>query len=232
MTLLQLDPSAASQTVARSPQPTATIVQRQEQRQQIDALKSEQLRYRTEAATVAPESPRQAVIAKQLLLADERVKLLEFRLQTGIPGTLDLRPASTLVPGSPATLPPLPDGYVVLGSVLLLVTLLPLSVALARRIWRQASQPTSMPSRETDGRLRDVQMAVDSIALEVERLGESQRFVAERLHRQLNEVATEQRSRMPDAVPKQDLRHAVTPHWTRMTPWLSRRGPSRAACAA
>ena len=132
-------------------------------------------------------------------------------MQTGIPGTLDLRPASTLVPGLPVTLPSLPDGYVVLGSVLLLVTLLPLSVALAKRIWRQASHPTSTRFPETDARLRDVQTAVDSIALEVERLGESQRFVAERLYGQRSDVAAEQRPRMPDAVPRPDLRRAVTP---------------------
>ncbi len=212
MALFQADPSAASQSIAGTNRPSATLAERQAQRMQIDALKSEQLRYRTESATLSPNSPQQAAIAQQLSLADERIRLVEYRLQNGIPGTLDLRTTSTGVLGVPMALPPLPQGYVVLGSVLLLVTLLPLSVALARRIWRHGRQPGSIGGPEIDARIRDVQMAVDSIALEVERLGESQRFVAERLHAQRTEDVPEGRSRMPGAVTPRDLRRAVTPH--------------------
>ena len=53
----------------------------------------------------------------------------------------------------------------------------PLSVALARRIWKRgAAVVTSFPQELAD-RLNRLDQSMDSIAIEVERIGEGQRFV-------------------------------------------------------
>jgi hypothetical protein len=58
------------------------------------------------------------------------------------------------------------------GASFLLI--LPLALALARLIWRRGARP-STPAIETD-RFSRLEQAVESIAFEVERIGESQRF--------------------------------------------------------
>jgi hypothetical protein len=63
------------------------------------------------------------------------------------------------------------------GALFVLVVLLPISMAIARRIWRRgAAMMTAIP-RELAERLGRIEDAVESTALEVERIGEGQRFV-------------------------------------------------------
>jgi hypothetical protein len=61
-------------------------------------------------------------------------------------------------------------------SVVSLVMLLPISVAWAKRIGRRAPAPAPIPSDLTN-RLERIEQAVDTIAIEVERISEGQRFV-------------------------------------------------------
>jgi len=68
------------------------------------------------------------------------------------------------------------DQVAAMGIVFMFVTFLPISVALARRIWRrQASAPRV---DDTVGpRFDRLEHAIDAIAIEVERISEGQRFV-------------------------------------------------------
>jgi hypothetical protein len=61
-------------------------------------------------------------------------------------------------------------------SVLSIVMLLPISVAWAKRIGRRAPTPAPVPSDVTT-HLERIEQAVDTIAIEVERISEGQRFV-------------------------------------------------------
>jgi hypothetical protein len=55
--------------------------------------------------------------------------------------------------------------------------LLPISIAFARRIWRRsAAVVTSLP-REIAERLQRMEQSVEATAIEVERIGEGQRFL-------------------------------------------------------
>ena len=70
-----------------------------------------------------------------------------------------------------------PEEVFILSGIFIFVCLLPISLAYARRIWRRgASAVTSLPLDLMD-RLSRLDQAVDSIAIEVERIGEGQRFV-------------------------------------------------------
>ena len=72
-----------------------------------------------------------------------------------------------------------PDAITAVMVLTTLALVVPLSVALTRRLWRRPSPP--MPTTALDGlsmRLERVEQAVDAIAIEIERVSESQRFVA------------------------------------------------------
>jgi hypothetical protein len=64
-------------------------------------------------------------------------------------------------------------------TVLSMVLLFPLSIAWARRIFRRAPQapPVSTDYADHTMRLERIEQAVDTIAIEVERISEGQRFV-------------------------------------------------------
>lgn len=55
---------------------------------------------------------------------------------------------------------------------------MPLAIAYARRIWKRAGRPSSpeMPADMTD-RLSRMEQAIDAVAVELERVGEGQRYV-------------------------------------------------------
>jgi hypothetical protein len=108
--------------------------------------------------------------------------------------------------------PPGPPGPPLFGSEEIItiwtgsvVLLFPFAIVLARRLWvrgtrREALDPENSP------RLQRIEQAVESIALEVERIGEAQRFTTKLLaERQPDAVA-----RIP-SVPRREP-GTITPH--------------------
>ncbi len=66
--------------------------------------------------------------------------------------------------------------------VFIIFVLMPLAVALGRMMWRRASVPrTPALPTETQQRLERMELGMDSIAIEVERISEGQRFVTKLL---------------------------------------------------
>ena len=71
-----------------------------------------------------------------------------------------------------------PDAAFVLSGLFIFAVFVPLSIALARRIWKRgASTVASVFPAELAARLDRLDQSMDSIAIEVERIGEGQRFV-------------------------------------------------------
>lgn len=123
-------------------------------------------------ARLAALDARQADVDKQLAVADAQVAVT-----AGIPGVM----VETRPPG-----PEIPPGAVVLGGLsIAMVLLLPVSIAYARRIWRRAGQsaPAQIPAELFD-RMASIERGVEAVAIEVERLGEGQRFVTQLLGEQ------------------------------------------------
>ena len=89
------------------------------------------------------------------------------------------------VPGTivPPNTPPIrrngpdPDMVVGLSFVVAIVILLPISIAMARRMWRGKPQPAGPKMDELSPRFDRLEQAIDAIAIEVERVSEGQRFV-------------------------------------------------------
>jgi hypothetical protein len=69
-------------------------------------------------------------------------------------------------------------GAMVVGSMLLFVFAIPMSIAWARRVWRKHAVTIVLPPELTD-RLEAIERSVEATALEVERIGEGQRFVTQ-----------------------------------------------------
>jgi len=70
-----------------------------------------------------------------------------------------------------------PDLLAGVGSVLMFVFLAPVALAWMRMLWRRSGRtPQPRPDTESAARLERIEQAVDAIAIEVERVSESQRF--------------------------------------------------------
>jgi hypothetical protein len=105
------------------------------------------------------------VMEKQLAQADAQVAAA-----AAVPGAT--QGAGGSGPSGP------PEEAIVFGGLIGLAAVLPLSIALAKRIMRGGAP--ALPKRalsELDTRLDRLEQAVDSVAVEVERIGEGQRFV-------------------------------------------------------
>lgn len=70
-----------------------------------------------------------------------------------------------------------PDEVWILSGLFIVVVLLPLSIAYARRIWKRGGQAIAAFPKEIADRMIRVEQAVEATAIEVERIGEGQRFM-------------------------------------------------------
>src|SRR5262249_28306457 len=115
-----------------------------------------------------------ADVGVQLASVDGKIATLQARidLKQGRP-VLPPR-ANPEIPFVPRIV--LPNLAVPAVSMLAMVLALPISIPWAKRIVRRTPRPTPVPSDVTV-RLDRIEQAVDTIAIEVERISEGQRFV-------------------------------------------------------
>ncbi len=73
-----------------------------------------------------------------------------------------------------------PVELVVFGMSLSFVLLIPAAIAWARRLWRKASVISAVPPEVVD-RISTMERNLETVALEIERIGEGQRFVTQLL---------------------------------------------------
>jgi hypothetical protein len=71
-----------------------------------------------------------------------------------------------------------PDEVYVLTGIFMFVVLFPLTIAFARRMWRRGAQAVTQLPAELYQRLTRLEQAVDAIAVEIERVGEGQRYMS------------------------------------------------------
>ena len=109
---------------------------------------------------------------------DTRIKAVDQMLA----GNAAQLAQAAAIPGAVVEHPPPmqmgpPEEVYVLSGIFMFVALFPLSIAFARRIWRRgAAVVTSFP-KELSDRLSRLEQSVEATSLEVERIGEGQRFL-------------------------------------------------------
>jgi hypothetical protein len=118
-----------------------------------------------------------------LELAQVRAQLASMQGQSELPG--GATPGATGGTTAPPPLPSTPwidkvdpDAITAVFILTALAFLIPMSVGLSRRLWRRpAPAPSQSLEDRISPRLDRLEQAVDAVAIEVERISESQRFV-------------------------------------------------------
>ncbi len=119
-----------------------------------------------------------AGLEARLKAVDERIVVMDKQLADA-----DAQVArAAAVPGAAVELPPPPrtgppEEAWVLGGMMIVFVMLPISIAYARRIWRRSAKIIATFPQELSDRLQRVEQSVEATAIEVERIGEGQRFM-------------------------------------------------------
>ena len=152
--------------------------QRNELKNQLDELQGTRREISSQLEGIAAGSPGRMALEARLKDVDARTSAVDQMLAgnaaqiaqaAAIPGAVVEQPRP-IIQGPPE------DAYM-FGSLVMLIVFLPLSVALARRIWRRSAAAVTSFPREIAERLSRMEQAVEATAVEVERIGEGQRFL-------------------------------------------------------
>jgi len=155
------------------------VAQRRELRSQLERLEEQRQDLRNELRSdgnVNNAADRAGVEARIKEL-DGRISSVDQQLANADATVAQAAalPGATVQPQERRNGPP--DEIVAIPIVFTLFVLAPIAIAYARRIWKRgASVATAVPHGLTD-RLDAMGQAVESIAIEVERIGEGQRFL-------------------------------------------------------
>ena len=138
----------------------------------------------------------------RLALLDKRQLQLESDLaETG--QQLSSVPAGLVASAGTPGLAGLGSGQVVAISIVSVIFVFaPLAMGFARTLWKRSSQPALPPAAltETAQRLERLEGAVDTIAIEIERISEGQRFVTKLLSEGQHVPSLGSGQRSPDVV--------------------------------
>jgi hypothetical protein len=180
-------PGGFGATVVRTGSPAAMYEalkqQRSELRDQLDRLEDQRENLTDELRTpntsdIDKKGLEQRIANVDLRIVDVEKQIAEADLAVAkaaaIPGAVQPPPAPRPRQGPP-------EEVFVLAGIFMFVVILPLVIAYARRIWRRGAATVAAIPQEIYDRFNRLDQAVDSVAIEVERIGEGQRFLT-RLH--------------------------------------------------
>jgi hypothetical protein len=185
-----LPPTPATATATQAPalpgRPGATPsdiyqayrAQRRELTNQLDELESTRTSIMSQLEDLSADDVARKPLTDRLSEVDGRIATVDGMLASnasaisqaaGIPGAV-VEPPRVVRNGPP-------EEVFVLGGIFMFVFLLPLSIAFARRIWRKSAVAITSLPRDLIDRLNRMEQAVEATSLEVERIGEGQRFL-------------------------------------------------------
>ncbi len=156
----------------------AVRAQRSELRNQVDRLEDKRNELSGELMNdQTPVSSRPGIEAR-IKEIDARISATEQQVTAADLAVAQAAavPGATVEPPRPIRTGP-PDEIVAIPIVFTIFVLCPIAIAYARRIWRRGSTIIAPVPQEVRDRLDRMSEAVESIALEVERIGEGQRFM-------------------------------------------------------
>ena len=127
---------------------------------------------------VSAGSPERSVLEGRVAEVNKQISVVDGMLASN---SASLAQAAA-VPGAVVEPPRMirqgpPEEVYIAGAFFMAVVLLPLSIALARRIWRRSMTTITSLPRELGERLGRMEQALEATSLEVERIGEGQRFL-------------------------------------------------------
>jgi hypothetical protein len=117
-------------------------------------------------------SAQLAQVKQNIAAVDNMLARTQAQL-AGSPGT-----AVTVVPSQPVFIQKNPSNAELFWpSIVILALMLPFTTAMARRVWRRTPSPNAPIPVALDERLARMEQIIEATAIEVERIGEGQRFV-------------------------------------------------------
>lgn len=154
---------------------------RNEIRQQVDALVSERHRILRELEDHNVAGPATAGMQARIVALDGRIAALDVEIAkadaavataAAVPGAVERpsEPSMSWKNGPPEEL------FIVIPS-LFFAAMLPIIIAYSRRIWRRGAVSAPQLPSDLSDRLSRLEQMGETTALEVERIGEGQRFV-------------------------------------------------------
>ena len=152
--------------------------QRNELNNQLEQLQNTRGGINNELEDMAASAPQRPGLEARLKEVDGRISAVDQMLA----GNAAQISQAASIPGAVVQAPPPayqgpPEEVYVLSGIFMFIVLLPLSIALAKRIWRRGSAVVTSFPRELADRLSRMEQAVEATAVEVERIGEGQRFL-------------------------------------------------------
>jgi hypothetical protein len=161
--------------------------QRDQLGNQMDRLKEERrdITNRLGGAEEQLSAADKTGLEKRLTVIDGRIEQLDNQIAAADAQVA----AAAAIPGAIVEPPPFvrhgpPEEVFVLGGIFMFVAILPISLAYARRIWRRSAAAVTALPHDIVERFTQIDQAVESIAVEVERIGEGQRFITRVLSEQ------------------------------------------------
>ena len=148
--------------------------------QQLDRLEEQRSQLNQEIQQGRVQGVSRTGIESRILGIDKRIEDLEKQISgvdaqvasaAAVPGAVVPDPRENLPPQGP------PEEAFVIAGVFIVFVMLPLSIAMARRIWKKSSTAVAAIPSELMARLSRIEQAVDTSAVEIERIGEGQRFI-------------------------------------------------------
>lgn len=148
---------------------------------QLRQLTNERDDISRELANPSTPSAVKPGLEKRLTQVDARIAGLDQQIAQSDAAVAQAAgvPGATVQPPRPPQTGPDPDMVAGLTFVVVLVFAIPISIAYARRIWRKSARTEVTLPPEMAQRMESLERGVEAIALEVERIGEGQRFLTQ-----------------------------------------------------
>jgi hypothetical protein len=152
--------------------------QREELANQQENLQDTRGELMRELEQLPQNAPGRAGIEARIAAIDTRIALMDKQIAdadaqvakaAAIPGAIVEPPR--IVRSGP------PEELYIIGTVFTFVCLVPIVIAWTRRLWKRGSVVVSAIPKEISERLARLEQSADATALEVERIGEGQRFL-------------------------------------------------------
>ncbi len=152
--------------------------QRNELSNQLDELEGTRRDISNQLEQLSAGSPERRGLEARMTDVDSRIATVNQMLASNAAQIAN----ASAVPGAVVQPPPIvrqgpPEEAYIVGTIFMFIFLLPISIAFARRIWRRSAAVVTSFPREIADRLARMEQAVEATAVEVERIGEGQRFL-------------------------------------------------------
>lgn len=171
-------PAAIPKAATASEMYDALRAQRRELERQLEQLEGRRSQVSREISEHQPSGPALAGLEARITDIDRRIADVEKQIAASDQAVAQ----AAAVPGAVRQDPPAadngqpPEEALIVAIVFTSLVLLPLSIALARRLWRRGTTAVTALPAELRQRLARLEESLDAIAVEVERIGEGQRF--------------------------------------------------------